>query len=233
MDGPSTTFAEARAAEPGLRFSEWLRRGAEPHWSAAVGHRFTDALAANRLEEEVFRRYLVQDFAFIETLVTVVALAVADAPSMAEKKVLAGFLSVLTGGENDYFERAFAALSVPPRARSPVPLAPATRGFAEVMLEAARSGSYARALAVLAAAEWTYLAWATRVGGQNPGRFYYREWIELHTAPAFAALVGWLKAELDHIGPALAPAEQGHLWAFFRRMLELEAAFFEAAYAEG
>lgn len=94
---PTATYAAFAEATPGARFSDWLRTRAEPNWSAAVDHRFTVELAEDRISDAVYRRYLIQDYAFIETLVGIVGFAVGRAPSMDQKLNFAGFLNALTG----------------------------------------------------------------------------------------------------------------------------------------
>jgi len=212
-------------------FTDSLRAAAGPAWTAATRHRFTAELAAGTLDSAVYARYLVQDFAFIETLTSLVGAAVAAAPSMAEKQRLAGFLGVLTGGENDYFERSFAALGIAPDAWRGAPFAPVTRRLVG-HLERAAGGTYDDILAVLAAVEWVYLDWATAVADARPAQFYDAEWIALHVDPGFRDFVGWMRAELDRRGPALPPARQDALRARFRRAVELEADFFDAAYGD-
>lgn len=213
------------------RFTDWLRAASQPHWDRACNHRFTQELAADSIEDAVYRRYLVQDYAFIETLVTVLGHAVAYAPGMAAKKRFAGFLTAVTSEENDYFIRSFDALAVPQDARLAPALLPATRAFAELMLEAARSGRYEQVLAVIVPAEWIYLSWASAVANASPSRFYLKEWIDLHANDNFSAFVNWLRGELDDVGAALSPARRIAVAERFTRLVELEAAFFEAAYA--
>ncbi|MGE0744488.1 MAG: TenA family protein [Rhodospirillales bacterium] len=210
-------------------FTDSLRAAAGPAWAAATRHRFTADLAAGTLDPAVYARYLVQDFAFIEALTSFVGAAVAAAPSMAEKQRLAGFLGVLTGGENDYFERSFAALGIAPETWRNAAFAPVTRRLAG-HLERAAAGGYDDILAVLAAVEWVYLDWAADVADARPAQFYFAEWIALHVDPGFRDFVGWMRAELDRRGPALPPARQDALRARFRRAIELEADFFDAAY---
>jgi thiaminase/transcriptional activator TenA len=231
VDEVSETFAAYAAAMPGPRFSDWLKARAEPDWSAAVGHRFTVELAEDRLADAVYRRYLVQDYAFIETLVGVVGFAVGHAPSMDRKLAFAGFLAALTGDENDYFQRSFDALGVAAGDRRAPALGPVTGALRDLMLGAAEGG-YADVLAVLLAAEWIYLTWAQAQAGRRPDRFYLREWIDLHAVPEFAAFVAWMRDEMDAVGPALAEDRQAAVEALFRRMAALEVAFFDAAYAE-
>ena len=56
------------------------------------------------------------------------------------------------------------------------------------------------------------------------------EWVDLHSNPDFEAFVGWLRAELDREGVTAAPRRRRRLDRLFARTVELEAAFFEAAY---
>lgn len=211
------------------RFTDWLRRRSEPDWSSATEHPFTEQLRAGTLDEGAFRRYLVQDYAFIGTLVGAFGHAVGDAPSMAAKSRLTDFLGVLTADENDYFERAFDALDVPEAQRSDPALTPTTRAFEDLLKRAAREGGYAETLAVLVPAEWVYRAWATPVPDDPPAQFYYAEWIDLHANDDFREFVSWLQGELDRAGERASSRRQRRLARLFRRTVELEAAFFESA----
>ncbi len=62
------TFEAFTQANRQARFSDWLRARAAPAWAQAVGHRFTRELADDTLPDEVFARYLIQDYVFIDTL---------------------------------------------------------------------------------------------------------------------------------------------------------------------
>jgi len=222
-------YADTRL-EP--RFTDWLRERAEPDWTAATAHRFTRELGAGDLDDAVFRRYLLQDYAFLGALVGTFGHAVGEAPSMAARSRLASFLGVLTDDENDYFERSFEALGVPESACADPDLAPTTRAFEDLLKWVRAEGGYAETLAVLVPAEWIYLTWASDVEG-SPARFYLAEWIALHDDEEFAAFVGWLRGELDREGEAASPRRRERLDRLFRRTVELEVAFFEAAYHPG
>ena len=212
------------------RFTDWLRDSAEPDWSAAVDHRFVEELASGEVDDAVFRRYLVQDYAFLETLVSVVGHAVGDAPTMDAKREFAGFLGTLTDEEDDYFERAFDALDVPDRQRTDPPLTDTTEAFADLLVRGAHEGGYAETLAVLLPVEWVYLGWASARADAEPEPFYLAEWIDLHAVPGFESFVGWLRGEMDREGPALSGRRQRRVARHFRRAVALEVAFFDDAY---
>jgi len=208
------------------RFTDWLRERAEPDWSAAVEGRFVRELGAGTIADDVFRRYLEQDYAFVETLTGTFGHALGEAPSMGAKGRLADFLCTITDEENDYFRRSFEAIGGDPDAAPDA----TTRAFVDLLERAARQGGYAETLAVLVPAEWMYETWATGIDDPRPERFYLDEWIELHANPAFVDFVAWLRTELDREGAAVSPRRRRRLDRLFRRTVELERTFFEAPY---
>nr|WP_328765951.1 TenA family protein [Halomicroarcula nitratireducens] len=229
------TYADYAEGREKPRFTDWLRARSEPSWTEATEHRFTRELRADDLDDAVFRRYLVQDYAFVETLVGAFGHAVGDAPTMAAKSRLVDFLGTLTDEENDYFERSFDALGVAESTYSEPDPTPTTAALRDLLLRAAGQGGYAETLAVLVPAEWAYLAWATAgdSDGDRPERFYLAEWVDLHAIPAFEEFVEWLRAELDREGAAASERRQERLADLFCRTVELEVAFFDAAYGGG
>ncbi|MDS0300383.1 TenA family protein [Halogeometricum sp. S1BR25-6] len=227
FDAYAETVANARV-------TDWLRERAEPEWMAATTHRFTRELGAGEVDDAAFRRYLVQDYAFLGSLVGLVGHAVGDAPTMASKRRLSTFLGTLTSEEDDYFERSFEALGVSPKRYENPTRTPTTLAFEDLIGRAAREGGYAERLAVLLPAEWVYEEWATAVdeGSQSPDRFYLDEWVHLHANEEFRAFVGWLRAELDREGAAASPRRRRRLERLFARTVSLEVAFFDDAYGD-
>lgn len=221
--------AYAASREPGdARVTGWLRARAEPDWTAAVDHRFAERVVEGTIDDDAFGRYLLQDYAFVDTLVGTVGHAVGEAPTMAAKSRLAEFLGTLTAEENDYFERSFDALGVAEDRYVDPDTTPTTRAFRDLLERAAREGGYAETLAVLVPAEWIYRAWASDAE-TRPAPFYLREWIDLHANDAFVDFVAWLRTELDREGAAASDRRRARLDRLFRRTVELEVAFFETA----
>jgi thiaminase/transcriptional activator TenA len=213
------------------RFTEWLRERSDPDWTAATEHRFTEQLGSDELDDAVFRRYLVADYRFVETLTSTIAYAAAQAPGVEERVRLAEFLTTVGTDETDYFERSFDALEVPAAERGGPPQGRVVREFDDLLRRASHEGGYAESLAVFVPAEWVYLTWATRAAeGDRPQRFYLDEWIDLHAIPAFEEFVTWLREQLDAVGPTLSQARQRRVACLFERTVELEVAFFDAAY---
>ena len=61
----------------------------------------------------------------------------------------------------------------------------------------------------------------------------YAEWIDLHAVPPFVEFVAWLRGQLDAAGPELSARREARVRRLFRRTVELEVAFFDAAYTHG
>ncbi|MCL7418655.1 MAG: TenA family protein [Halalkalicoccus sp.] len=228
MSVPATFETYARERED-ARFTDWLRERSEPNWTATTTHRFVEDLGAGTLSERVFARYLVQDYAFLETLVSLVGYGVGQAPDMESKSRLTAFLSAITGDEDEYFRRSFEALGVPESRWADPEMNPTTAGFRDLLVRGAHEGGYAETLAVLVPVEWSYLAWASAIE-EPPEAFYFAEWVELHATPEFEATVEWLRSELDTYGAACSERRQARLDALFSRAMAFEVAFFDAAF---
>lgn len=224
------SFEEFAAQSGSPRFSDWLRHCGGKDWENGCNHPFTRAIGDGTMPSDAYIRYLIEDYTFITDLASVLGYLVAQAPTMASKSKLSGFLAALTSEENSYFLRSFEALGVAPEVYLKAAQGPVTRAFADLLLRSARS-SYAEGLACLLCAEWMYLTWAQREAKKpRPEAFYLAEWIDLHAISAFEAFVGWIREEMDRVGAALSQDEQKQLENLFKRMCHLEVAFFDAAW---
>ena len=214
---------------PGFSLSAALRMQHFAAWTRATGHRFVRELGAGTLDDRVLARYLVQDYAFVEALASLVGLAVARAPTMAGKRLFARFAAVLTSDENTYFERCFASLGVAEAERTSPVLWPESQRFLD-LLGAAGEGGYADILSVLLPAEWIYLDWGEAEAVDPPSRFEHAEWVALHAGPGFSGFVAGLAREFDAATAGLDAAGLDRVAHRFGAMVELEGAFFDAAY---
>ena len=245
MTDVPATYAEYAGGRTDPRFTAWIRGRTEPAWTDAIAHPFTRDLGAGTLDPDTFADYLVQDYAFVDALVSTFGYAVGQAPDMAATRPLVEFLETVTDDEDDYFRRSFEALEVPAdRWQHPEPT-DTTQAFVDLLGRAARQGGYAETLAVLVPAEWIYESWATAVaethgdpdtappsaGADLPDP--HAEWIDLHAVPSFVEFVAWLRGQLDAVGPELSARREARVRRLFRRTVELEVAFFDAAYTDG
>ncbi|MQQ06829.1 TENA/THI-4 family protein [Epibacterium sp. SM1979] len=211
-----------------MRPTEFLKSQCQSNWDAATAHAFTDALCDGTLDLDKMRGYLQQDYLFVEEFVRLLAAAISNAPSLTDAVPAAQFLAVITGPENTYFQRSLAALDAPEAEAA----APQTQAFLIQMRDARLTGKYEEMLAVLVVAEWTYLSWAAPQEKRAAGLpFYFGEWITLHAGPGFEGVVEYLRGQLDAIWPSLSDTAQTAATQRFFDTVQLERAFFDAAWA--
>ena len=211
-------------------FSERLRNETSENWQAAINHRFVDEIFRGAVPQDVMRRYLIQDYQFVDRFIALIGMAIATADLFESRIRFAQFVGMIASDENTYFQRAFDALGVPAQQRENPAITAPTTGFQDLMKQAAASGNYAACLAVLAVAEGIYLDWADRPGAELPQDFVYAEWITLHNNDGFRAFVNWLRSELDRAARAADETNQAEAAAFFRQAVALEREFFDHIY---
>ena len=218
---------------PSQGFAEQLRQSCIEDWNACVQHRFVHEIFDGSLDDAVLRHYLVQDYQFINRFVALLGAAIASADVFAPRVVLSQFAGMVTSDENTYFLRSFDMLGVPEDQRLTPELTAPTKAFQQLMHEAAQSLNYANCMAVLAVAEGIYLDWADQPAKKHlpmPERFEHAEWIVLHANDFFRGFVGWLRGELDRIGPTLDETQKAEATHYFQRAVKLERQFFDHVY---
>ena len=221
------------ALNPSQGFAEQLRQSCIADWNACVQHRFVHEIFDGSLSDAVLRKYLVQDYQFINRFVALLGAAIASADVFAPRVTLSQFAGMVTSDENTYFLRSFDMLGVPEEQRLTLELTVPTKAFQQLMHEAAQSLNYANCMAVLAVAEGIYLDWADQDAKKQlpmPERFEHAEWIVLHANDFFRGFVGWLRSELDRIGLTLNEAQKAEAARYFQRAVKLERQFFDHVY---
>lgn len=208
--------------------SERLRDEAGAEWTAITSDPFVDALAAGTLSNATLARYLVQDHQFLDAFLVLLASMVANAPTLADRLPGARFLGLVAGDENTYFERAFDELALSAVERAAPPAA-ATSAFVDLMRDAAASGRYHIALAVLVVAEWSYLEWGAAAAPAAGLSWLHLEWIDLHRGDDFAGVVAYLRGQLDAL--PLSAAEYAEARDWFLAAVDRERAFWAMARA--
>lgn len=208
-------------------FTEQLRLQNRETWDLAVSHRFVRELYDGSVDDAVMTGYLVQDYRFLDSFLVLLGSAVSSADALGPRLRFSRFIGEVAGDENTFFLRAFETLGVTEAQRSRIPDTEPTAAFTALFREAAATREYAAILAVLLVAEWLYLDWATRAPKPLPESFVHADWITLHDYPEFHELVGFLRAELDRVGPAQRALAED----FFARAVAIELDFFDASYA--
>lgn len=210
-----------------MALADELRAAHQKLFQAMLEHRFVREMTEDCIQAEIFRRYLVQEGAFVRTAIRVFALALAKAPEDADLDRLARIVHALATTQSDYFVEATGGA---PTLRT---MPPEAAELGHVALGIAASGSFVEILSGMLAAEWMYLEWCTAAAAQDQTTGWRRAWIDLHLEPDFTAQVAWLRQRVDEIGAGLDASARQRCHTAFGGMLRHEIAFHDAPYGPG
>jgi thiaminase/transcriptional activator TenA len=190
---------------------------------ACLAHPFVRCLGDGTLPEASFKAYVAQDAYFLEAFARAYAAALARSP---DRYGLEAF-HTLVGGvlEELKLHKAYAARWDVDL--SQVEPAPATLAYTDFLLATAGMGSAGEICAAMTPCMRLYAYLGQALGAEGAGQpaNAYREWIETYAAPDFEALAATLEALL-----ARYAEDSPSVRAAYRRAMQLELAFFEAAY---
>ncbi|WP_167194001.1 TenA family protein [Brevibacterium pigmentatum] len=208
-----------------------LMKSTSRQWAQAVDHRFVRELFAGTIDDAVMRDYLVQDYQFFESFLSMLGACVAHADELEAKLRFARQLGTLVADEDTYFVDSFAELGVDTADYLHPELTAPTVGFRDLMDSSVASASYPQLLVVLVVAEWLYLDWAES-REEMPHRQIHRGWIDLHRGEAFRGWVQFLVDELERVFPTddSQGSEAETLARTWQQAVDLECAFFDNVY---
>ncbi len=187
---------------------------------ACLAHPFVRGIASGELARGRFQVYVAQDAYFLEAFTRAYALALARCP---DREGLAVFKDLLVGVFDElrlhrgYAERWQISLA-------PEPLA-STSAYCDFLLRTASLEPVGHTIAAMTPCMRLYAflgqALAAKLDPETP----YREWVETYASADAEALASRLEALLERYG-----GEPARLAGLYRRAMELELAFFQAAW---
>jgi thiaminase (transcriptional activator TenA) len=188
---------------------------------AALAHPFIRGLADGSLPRERFAGYVAQDAFFLEAFARGYALGVAHS---TDRPALEAFADLLAGVRDELrLHGSYAA-------RWGVDLAgvepqPATLAYTDFLLATASLGGTALTCAAMTPCMRLYAFLGRSLAGAGTPDGDYAEWVTTYADPGFEALAGRLERLLD-----AAPDVPG-VARTYRRAMQLEVGFFDAAWA--
>ena len=187
---------------------------------ACLEHPFVQGIASGDLPLERFRVYVAQDAYFLEAFARGYALALARCPDREGigvlKDLLVGVFEELRLHQG-YAERWGISLS-------PEPL-PATSAYCDFLLSTASLEPSGHTVAAMTPCMRLYAFLGQQLSLKLNPESPYREWVETYSSADVEALASRLEELLDRYG-----GDPERLAWLYRRAMELELAFFQAAW---
>lgn len=187
---------------------------------ACLAHPFVQGIASGDLSRERFRVYVAQDAYFLEAFARAYALALAKSPDREGiavfKDLLVGVFEELTLHEG-YAARWGVSLE-------PEPL-PSTSTYCDFLLRTASLEPVGHTAAAMAPCMRLYAFLGQQLAPKLNPKSPYREWVKTYASADTEALASRLEALLDRYR-----GDPEYLAWLYRRAMELELAFFQAAW---
>ena len=216
------------------RFTERLRRRAEPIWEAQHQHPFVRGLGAGTLDLERFQVWVRQDYLFLIDYGRLLALAAARSPDLETMTRFAGLLAATLQTEMGLHRSYAAEFGISREELEREPRWPATQGYTDFLLRVAATGDFAELVAALLPCLWGFAEIGQRLAQQpRPADARYAKWIDMYTAPEFADLAGWCRGLLDRLADGLPERELQRLEEAFVTSSRYEWLFWEMAWDQG
>ncbi len=224
----TASYANYKITHTDESFTDWLVKSAGPAWDRAISHPFTSAVGNDTVSVEVFSRYLIEDYHYIQDLASALGFLIAKAPGMDAKARLSAFAHQLTSNELAYFHKTFKELGIEPEVYENSKPNTVTRAIGATLLSTAGKGHYVDGMATLLASEWIYREWGHREASKpRPERHYLSAWVEFLATDEFGKFIEWIKQEVNTIGEEERVKRQSEISESFTHMCELEAEFFD------
>ena len=189
--------------------------------ATALSHPFVRGLADGSLPQQTFAGYVAQDTFFLESFARAYALALAGSPDRATLDAFADLLS----GVREELELHAAYASQLGVDLSVVESSAATLAYTDFLLATAALGGVGATCAAMTPCMRLYAHLGAALAAHTGTDTRYVEWIKTYADPAFERLAVRLEGLLDLHAPDLRAVR-----ATYRRAMELEIGFFDAAY---
>jgi len=211
-----------------MTLTDELFTAAEPHWLEQLRHPFVRGLGDGTLEEERFKRWILQDYRYLEEYARVFAWAAAKADTLASMAWYASVLDLTLNTEMELHRRYAARFGLTPEELEATPLWPTTRAYTDFLVRTAAEGDMLDLLAALLPCTWgfVYLARALKEAGPPPDQ-RYADWILQYASDAFAEALDWLRREMDRLAEGIPESKRERLLEIFITSTRYEGRFWE------
>jgi thiaminase/transcriptional activator TenA len=211
-----------------MSFTDHLYQAAKPIWDAQLDHPFVRGLGDGSLEEERFRRWVLQDYGYLKEFARVFAWAVAKAERLESMGWYATVLNLTLNTEMELHRQYAKRFGLTPEDLELEPMWPTTRAYTDFLVRTAAAGDMAELLAALLPCAWGYVYIARSLSASTlPDDQRYADWIAQYASAQFAEANEWLKRELDRQAEDCSAEKKARLTEIFVLSSRYEWLFWE------
>lgn len=199
-----------------MAFTDELYAVAKPLWDAQLEHPFVKGIADGSLEEERFKRWVLQDYRYLIEFSRIFAWAAAKSDRLESMSWYAGVLNLTLNTEMELHRKYAARFGLAPQDLEAEPMWPTTRAYTDFLVRTAADGHMAELVAALLPCAWGYVHIAREMAKREPPRDQrYADWIAQYASEEFAQAIEWLKGEMNRLADGATAEKKKRLTEIF------------------
>jgi thiaminase/transcriptional activator TenA len=214
-----------------MSFSDdaWARNA--PIYQAIIDHPFNAELAAGTLDMDRFRNYMLQDGVYLIAYSRALSVAAARAGNTAHMVAFAESARSAVVVERALHESYFDKFGITPDEVLATEPSPTALGYNNFLMATAYHGPFEVAVAAILPCFWVYWEVGTHINKTVSGNNPFMAWIDTYVDEVYATTVKQAIRIADDIAEDASPKVLDQMHAAFRRGIQLEWLFWDAAYS--
>jgi thiaminase/transcriptional activator TenA len=211
-----------------VKLTDALFAVAEPIWASQLRHPFVRKLGDGTLEEDRFKRWVLQDYRYLKEFARVFAWAAAKADSLESMSWYASVLDLTLNTEMGLHRRYAQRFGLTSAELEAEPMWPTTRAYTDFLVRTAADGDMLDLLAALLPCAWGYVYLAQKLHEKDPPQDQrYADWITQYASEEFSQALDWLKTELDSLARPISDLKKQRLTEIFLVSCHYESRFWQ------
>lgn len=211
-----------------MKLTDELFRLGEPHWVNQLDHPFVRGIADGSLSEDVFKRWVLQDYRYLMEYAKVLAWAAAKTDTLNSMAWYARALDLTLNTEMDLHRHYAARFQITSEELEAEPMWPTNRAYTDFLVRTAREGDMLDLLAALLPCAWGYVYIGRALAAlQPPDDPRYADWIQQYADEEFLEALEWLKGELNRLAKGIGEEKQDRIREIFLASVHHEGRFWD------
>ena len=211
-----------------MTLTEELYALAEPFWERQLRHPFVVGIGKGNLEESLFKRWVLQDYRYLEDYARLFAWAAAKAEGLESMAWYAAVLDLTLNTEMELHRQYAARFHLTRADLEEEPMWPTTRAYTDFLVRTAADGDMMDLLAALLPCTWGYVYLARNLADSGlPLEGRYSDWIRQYASEEFAEALDWLRKELDRLSEEISSTKRERLREIFLTSVLYEGRFWD------
>ena len=214
---------------------ERLLKATEDIWAGYHEHPFVQGIKNGTLDQEKFRRYIIQDYWYLMDYTKVFAVGVTKSKSVESMKMFAKYIQAILDGEVNVHNGYMGEFGITQEELDQTPIAQDNRSYTSYMLSVAYKGGEAEVLTAIFSCAYSYEVIARKMVEENPSapdHPFYGRWVRGYITERYTHNNVLLMEMLERLTAHYTEEQLQYLEEVFTACSRYEASFWDMAWEE-